>query len=102
MSKKAKIEYLLEIKSRYQKANKEEKQNILNEFCKVCGYNRKYAIHLLNQKQKKKNNKKNRAGRKKSYNNPIIIHFLNDIAQGNKLDLFEKIKTNYSTMAVLL
>ena len=92
MSKKAKIEYLLEIKSRYQKANKEEKQSILNEFCKVCGYNRKYAIHLLNQKQNKKNNKKKRAGRKKNYNNPIIIHFLKILLKATNLICSKRLK----------
>ena len=55
MSQKAKREYLREIKSRYNKADKQQKNKILTEFCNVCGYNRKYAIYLLNQKQKKDN-----------------------------------------------
>ncbi|MBL0109228.1 MAG: hypothetical protein IPP52_18615 [Ignavibacteria bacterium] len=49
MSKKSKKEYLQEIYARYKKSEKEEKQKILDEFCNVCGYNRKYAIRLLNQ-----------------------------------------------------
>lgn len=42
------MEYLREIHGRYQKADKEEKGRILEEFCKICRYNRKYAIGLLN------------------------------------------------------
>ena len=49
MSKKSKEEYLHEIKERYTKAGKEEKKKILDEFCTVCIYHRKYAIKLLNQ-----------------------------------------------------
>ncbi len=48
MSSKAKYEYLLQIRERYRRASKKEKKVILDEFCKVCGYNRKYAITLLN------------------------------------------------------
>jgi len=51
MGNKAKREYLKKIKRRYQKACKKEKKRILDEFCEVCGYNRKYAIRLLNQVQ---------------------------------------------------
>jgi len=76
MSNKAKQEYLKEIKHRYKKADKAEKNRILTEFCKTCGYNRKYAICLLNQKEKKKITVKKRPGRKPNYNNPVIIHFL--------------------------
>ncbi len=48
MSRKSKREYLRTIYPRYHKASKELKKQILNEFCQVCGYNRKYAIRLLN------------------------------------------------------
>ena len=44
MSKKSKDEYLIEVRKRYLKVNKEEKQKIIDEFCKNCEYNRKYAI----------------------------------------------------------
>jgi hypothetical protein len=33
---------------RYQKASREVKSRILDEFCATTGYHRKYAIHLLN------------------------------------------------------
>ena len=48
MSQKSKWEYLKAIYARYRKASKELRALILNEFCQVCGYNRKYAIRLLN------------------------------------------------------
>ncbi len=47
MSNQAKREYLLAILSRYRAAGKVEKTKILDEFCKVCRYGRKYAIWLL-------------------------------------------------------
>lgn len=52
MSQRAKQEYLNAIVERYKKANYLEKKPILDEFCKVCGYNRKYAIRKLSKKLK--------------------------------------------------
>jgi hypothetical protein len=37
-----------QIRSRYQKAKRKEKSDILNEFTQVTGYNRKYALRILN------------------------------------------------------
>lgn len=85
MSRKARREYLREIKSRYRKAGKLEKNKILNEFCQICGYNRKYAIHLLNKKETKKAERKKRPGRKQNYNNPVIIHFLKIMLKATNL-----------------
>jgi hypothetical protein len=48
MGPKSKREYLRAIRSRYREAKKQEKSKILDEFCAVCGYQRKYAIRLLN------------------------------------------------------
>lgn len=79
MSQKAKVEYLREIKPRYKRADKAQKQKILDEFCQTCGYNRKYAIRLLNKKEQEGNKsqkKKKKPGRPKSYSDPVIIHFL--------------------------
>jgi hypothetical protein len=47
MSQKSKWDYLKAIYFRYQKASKPLRSHILDEFCQVCGYNRKYAIRLL-------------------------------------------------------
>ncbi len=40
-------EYLRAIHERYRRAGTKAKGPILDEFCRVCGYNRKYAIRLL-------------------------------------------------------
>ena len=47
MSLASRIEYLKRVKPRYLKADKKEKSNILDEFCKNTGYVRKYAIRRL-------------------------------------------------------
>ena len=47
-SYQARMEYVKSIQKRYLRAAKEEKSRILEEFCKTCRYNRKYAIRLLN------------------------------------------------------
>jgi len=52
MGKNTRKEYLKAIRGRYGKAGRKEKKQILDEFCKVCGYNRKYAVRLLNGKPK--------------------------------------------------
>jgi hypothetical protein len=48
MGKKSRTEYFRAIYKRYRKAGLAEKGRILDEFCKVCRYNRKYAIAKLN------------------------------------------------------
>jgi hypothetical protein len=48
MGKNSKREYFRMIYPRYRAAVAEEKSQILDEFCKICGYNRKYAIAKLN------------------------------------------------------
>ena len=47
MSKRSKWDYFKEIYHRYKKANKTDKKAILDEFCRVWGYHRKYAIRKL-------------------------------------------------------
>jgi hypothetical protein len=47
MARQTKREYLRLIHERYRRAGRAEKTAMLEEFCKVCGYNRKYAIWLL-------------------------------------------------------
>ncbi len=80
MSPTAKMEYLKVMKPRYQHANKSEKQLLLDEFCTVCHYNRKYAICLLNNGPIT-NNKSNisKRGRKKQYDHPMIREVLVEI-----------------------
>lgn len=47
MSLPSRIEYLKKVKPRYLKANKAEKGDILDEFCRNTGYARKYAVRRL-------------------------------------------------------
>jgi hypothetical protein len=47
MSIEARREYLRAIRERYRKACRNEKTAILNEFCEICGYSRKYGIRVL-------------------------------------------------------
>jgi hypothetical protein len=47
MARQSKREYLRSIHERYRQGRRTEKTAMLEEFCKVCGYNRKYAIWLL-------------------------------------------------------
>jgi hypothetical protein len=42
-------EYLRAIHGRYQRSKPAAKGTILDEFCSICGYHRKYAIRLLGQ-----------------------------------------------------
>src|ERR1051325_7993548 len=48
MSLPSKREYLTKIHGRYQRAGREHKIRILDEFCAICGYHRKAALRLLN------------------------------------------------------
>jgi hypothetical protein len=48
MGQQSKREYLESIYVRYRQSRRAEKQRILDEFMRVCGYHRKYAIGLLN------------------------------------------------------
>jgi hypothetical protein len=50
MGHKSRKEYLLAIWARYQRVGRRFKSKILDEFCFVCGYSRKYAIGLLRRK----------------------------------------------------
>ena len=68
MSKSERKAYLKAIQTRYRRANKLKKRTILDEFCAVCGYHRKYAIRLLNQPAKQGNTQSTRRpGRKPVY-----------------------------------
>jgi len=48
MNGRSRREYLQVIYARYRRADLQDKQVILNEFCRNTGYHRKYAIRLLN------------------------------------------------------
>ncbi|MCB0727471.1 MAG: hypothetical protein KDD00_08400 [Ignavibacteriae bacterium] len=93
MSKKSKRKYLHEISVRYSKAGKEEKIKILDEFCSVCCYHRKYAIKLLNQSPLPEISKQiRRPGRKKKYHTDGVISFLKTIWKKSNLICSDRLK----------
>jgi hypothetical protein len=57
MSQRSKSELFEEVQPRYLKANKAEKQKILDEFTASTGYHRKYAIRILKHGYKRRPNK---------------------------------------------
>ena len=73
MNNGSKQEYLSAIRSRYLAANKSEKKAILDEFCTVCGYNRKHAIRAVRHpSQTASSPQKLRRGRKTKYHQPAL------------------------------
>lgn len=70
--------YLNAIRRRYRKSNKEKKQVILDEFCAVCQYNRKYAIGLLSEPFRRRKAKQKR-GRKRRYDTETLLPILKKI-----------------------
>lgn len=79
MGKTERQAYLDAIRSRYQDARKKAKAAILDEFCSICGYNRKYAIRLLGKRQKSPPSKRRRVGRKSIYASPELLIVLKRI-----------------------
>lgn len=71
MSRIARLQYLMAIIERYQKGGRRQKCEILNEFCAVCGYHRKYAIRILNKPIGVRNKK---PGPAKRYKEEVLIH----------------------------
>ena len=94
MSNTSKREYLQTIQPRYIKTSKLEKNKILDEFCSVCGYNRKYAIRLLNQKSPPKCFwEMRKPGPKQKYNHPDIVKVLTKIWITTNLPCSKRLKT---------
>lgn len=73
MSYDSRNEYILVQRRRYRRAGKTYKTRLLDEVCEVCGYERKYAIRLLNGTRKPSKGKR---GRKSEYNDPELIKAL--------------------------
>jgi len=92
MSKKAKQEYLLSLQERYTKVNKEEKKKILDEFCTVCDYNRKYAIRILNSKSKQVRKRQKKRGPKPQYDSPKILDFIIKLWKSTNLICSKRLK----------
>ena len=77
MGKNERQAYLKAIRGRYRRSRKKAKVTILDEFCSVCGYNRKYAIRLLNKRGKAR--KKRRPGPKPLYASAELLMALKRI-----------------------
>lgn len=92
MSKKSRKEYQETIRERYHQAERIDKQKILDEFCQVCGYNRKYAIRILNQPRKIKRLKK--PGRPRHYHDPQIMDVLMDLWRVLNLPCSRRLKAS--------
>ena len=78
MSEQSKWEYFQAIYSRYHKTDKQEKQRIIDEFCRVCGYHRKYAIRKLNSPIAEDKSKQRRRQRPFKYT-PALLPILQKI-----------------------
>ena len=76
MGKHEKRVYLEAIGKRYRRARRSDKGKILDEFCSVCGYQRKYAIRLLGSKLPRS---PRRPGRPSQYNQPALLAVLRRI-----------------------
>jgi len=68
----ARMQYLKSIYQRYQRSTRREKREILNEFSKVCKYNRKYAIRILNGPAPDTRKNKPKREREKIYGHRVI------------------------------
>jgi hypothetical protein len=76
MGRKEKAAYLEAIRKRYRKASRHEKKAILDEFCTICRYHRKYAIRLL---RKPRNQQRAKRGKKPVYAAPRFLKALQSI-----------------------
>ncbi|MGE5315206.1 MAG: integrase [Acidobacteriota bacterium] len=80
MGPSEKREYLDAIRARYHRAGKAEKKTILDEFCLICEYNRKYAIRILKAVSPKVHPlHREHPGRPRTYHDPVIITVLEKI-----------------------
>ena len=77
MSPTAKYEVIKRIVARYRTAIKKYKTKILDEFCEICSYSRKYAIWKLNHYDF--NKLKAKPGRPSKYNTPRVREALKQI-----------------------
>ena len=71
MTRMGRREYLRAIHARYQRSKPEAKGKILDEFCSVCDYHRKYAIRLLSRPRPEARSGPRRS-RGPSYGRPVI------------------------------
>ena len=90
MSKQSREEYYKTVVKRSRSSDKKTKSQLLDEFCEVCGYNRKYAIRKLN--SRKRNRRRKRPGRPKQYKDPILLKVLFDLWEKQNLPCSKRLK----------
>ena len=90
MSNTSKREFIDKMQFLYQGTSKAQKQGILDHVYAVCGYNRKYAIRLLNHPCK--SGKKKKPGRKKYYHDPELLEVLSDLWVTTNLPCAKRLK----------
>lgn len=79
MGKQERRVYLEAIRARYRRAKKAGKTAILNEFCAVCGYHRKYALRLLSAPFRRKKALPKKPGPTSRYDTPELVEALRTI-----------------------
>ncbi len=92
MSPGARMEYVASIVVRYRKSSKKQKSALLDEFCSICSYNRKYAIYLLYSFKRFTKPKHKKRGKPSKYNNAAIIKPLRNIWLAANLPCSKKLK----------
>jgi hypothetical protein len=79
MSQKSKYELLEVVRPRYLKANKAEKQKILDEFTSATGYHRKYAIRVLKNQMQVQNHLKRKTKTYKTIYRGEVVEVLEQV-----------------------
>lgn len=79
MGKQERRAYLEAIRARYRRVKKAGKSAILNEFCAVCGYHRKYALRLLGAPFRRAKKPASKPGPTSRYDTPELIEALHTI-----------------------
>jgi hypothetical protein len=93
MSTTTKYELLEALRQRYLKASRHIKKRILDEFCSIADYNRKYSIRLFNSTVSPKNiSNLSKRGRKKVYDDPMILDVLTTIWQKTNMPCSKRLK----------
>ena len=67
MSEKSREEVLRVMRERYARRGREARKKLLDEFCELCGYERKYAIKLLGGKRRAEGRIRRKSGSKPTY-----------------------------------
>lgn len=77
MSPQATYEYVQALRPLYKQAGKKERGQMLTDMCQLCGFNRKYAIRLLNRGDTPSTSRPaRRTGRPRLYDHPDVLAFL--------------------------